>query len=83
MTATVLSVSVGLLSGIVGFVMGALLQQDASFRGIQTAMANDPYIFQSRQNIFKAVSSQMSQVSLSRSLHLSLYLYIYLAFCLP
>lgn len=64
MTTTVLSVSVGLLSGIVGFIMGALLQQDASYRGIQTAMANDPYIFQSRQNIFKAVSSEMIQISL-------------------
>lgn len=76
MTATVLSVSFGLLSGIVGFVMGALLQQDASFRGIQTAMANDPYIFQSRQNIFKAVSSEISQVSFSLSSFLFISLYM-------
>lgn len=76
MTTTVLSVSVGLLSGIVGFIMGALLQQDASYRGIQTAMANDPYIFQSRQNIFKAVSSEMIQISLLLSLSFS-FIFIY------
>lgn len=77
MTATVLSVSFGLLSGIVGFVMGALLQQDASYRGIQTAMENDPYIFQSRQNIFKAVSSEMSQISLPLFLF-----YFYIRVCI-
>ncbi|KAM8719931.1 hypothetical protein ACLKA7_006051 [Drosophila subpalustris] len=35
--------------------MGALLQQDASYRGIQTAMASDPYIYQSRQQIYGAL----------------------------
>ncbi|KAH8258962.1 hypothetical protein KR044_011789 [Drosophila immigrans] len=47
--------TVGVLTGIVGFIMGALLQQDASYRGIQNAMATDPYIFQSRQQIYGAL----------------------------
>lgn len=79
MTATVLSVSFGLLSGIVGFVMGALLQQDASFRGIQTAMANDPYIFQSRQNIFKAVSLEISQLSFPLSFFFFIYIFLFIS----
>ncbi|XP_060662534.1 endonuclease G, mitochondrial [Drosophila nasuta] len=47
--------TVGVITGIVGFIMGALLQQDASYRGIQNAMETDPYIFQSRQQIYGAL----------------------------
>ncbi|KAH8387877.1 hypothetical protein KR093_010044 [Drosophila rubida] len=47
--------TVGILTGIVGFIMGALLQQDASYRGIQNAMETNPYIFQSRQHIYGAL----------------------------
>lgn len=57
-TATLLSVTVGVLTGLVGFVMGVLMQQDASYRGIHTAMENDPYIYRKRKNIFKAVSNR-------------------------
>ncbi|KAH8396239.1 hypothetical protein KR222_006007, partial [Zaprionus bogoriensis] len=54
-TTTLLSLTVGVLTGLVGFVMGALLQQDASYRNIQSAMASDPYIYQSRQQIYGAL----------------------------
>ncbi|XP_034473920.1 endonuclease G, mitochondrial [Drosophila innubila] len=55
MQSYTLPITVGILTGLVGFVMGALLQQDASYRGIQTAMASDPYIYQSRQQIYGAL----------------------------
>lgn len=62
-TTTLLSITVGVLTGLVGFVMGVLLQQDASYRGIYTAMENDPYIYRKRKHIFKAVCVETKQVS--------------------
>ncbi|EDV92018.1 GH24683 [Drosophila grimshawi] len=49
-----LPIALAALTGLLGFIVGAVLQQDASYRNIQSTMANDPYIYQRRQQIFDA-----------------------------
>ncbi|XP_022221066.1 endonuclease G, mitochondrial isoform X1 [Drosophila obscura] len=43
-------------TGAAGFLIGALAQQDISFRRLNKAMFRDPYVFQSRRKIFRALS---------------------------
>ncbi|ALC48254.1 Tengl4 [Drosophila busckii] len=49
-----LPLSLGILAGLLGFVVGMLLQQDSSYRSINKAISNDPYIYERRQQIYEA-----------------------------
>ncbi|EDW66027.2 endonuclease G, mitochondrial [Drosophila virilis] len=55
MVPLTLPLSLAVITGLLGFVVGALIQQDASYRNLQTTMASDPYIFQRRQQIYEAL----------------------------
>ncbi|XP_002134807.1 endonuclease G, mitochondrial [Drosophila pseudoobscura] len=44
------------VSGAVGFLIGALAQQDISYRKLNNTMVSDAYVYQSRRKIFKSLS---------------------------
>ncbi|TDG40649.1 hypothetical protein AWZ03_012930 [Drosophila navojoa] len=50
-----LPISLAVLTGLLGFLAGAVIQQDSTYRNLQSSMESDPYIFQSRQRIFQAL----------------------------
>ncbi|XP_017869915.1 PREDICTED: endonuclease G, mitochondrial [Drosophila arizonae] len=50
-----LPLSLAVLTGLLGFFAGAVIQQDSSYRNLQSTMENDPYIYQSRQRIYQAL----------------------------
>jgi len=51
-------VAIAALCAVTGascFILGALVQQHLSFRQIKSVMLTDPYVYQCRQPIYRAV----------------------------
>ncbi|KAH8351350.1 hypothetical protein KR084_009828 [Drosophila pseudotakahashii] len=49
-------VSLCAITGVTGFILGALVQQHVSYRKIRSIMITDPYVFQCRKHIFRALA---------------------------
>ncbi|EDV49574.1 endonuclease G, mitochondrial [Drosophila erecta] len=54
--STYVAVALCAISGVSCFILGAIVQQHISFRKIKSVMVNDPYVYQCRRQIFRALA---------------------------